>query len=61
MKNSLDGENIRKATKPVITSFVASPNKNRGDWIRTSDLYVPNVALYQPEPHPEVKNRMIIS
>ncbi len=59
MKNSPDGENIRKATKPVITSFVASPKQNRGDWIRTSDLYVPNVALYQPEPHPEVKNRML--
>jgi hypothetical protein len=25
----------------------------RGDWIRTSDLYVPNVALYQAEPHLE--------
>ena len=23
----------------------------RGDWIRTSGLYVPNVALYQAEPH----------
>ena len=26
---------------------------NRGDWIRTSDLYVPNVALYQAEPRPD--------
>ena len=25
---------------------------NRGDVIRTRDLYVPNVALYQAEPHP---------
>jgi hypothetical protein len=25
--------------------------KNRGDWIRTSGLHVPNVALYQTEPH----------
>ena len=24
---------------------------NRGDVIRTRDLYVPNVALYQTEPH----------
>jgi hypothetical protein len=24
----------------------------RGDWIRTSDFYVPNVALYQAEPRP---------
>jgi hypothetical protein len=27
----------------------------RGDWIRTSDFYVPNVALYQAEPHPVFK------
>ena len=26
----------------------------RGDWIRTSGLYVPNVALYQTEPHLEM-------
>ena len=26
------------------------PHKRRCDWIRTSDLYVPNVALYQAEP-----------
>jgi hypothetical protein len=25
----------------------------RDDWIRTSDLCVPNAALYQTEPHPE--------
>ena len=27
----------------------------RGDGIRTRDLYVPNVALYQTEPHPDKK------
>ena len=26
---------------------------NRGDVIRTRDLFVPNEALYQAEPHPE--------
>ena len=26
--------------------------KSRGDWIRTSDLLVPNQALYQAEPRP---------
>ena len=32
----------------------ASPcESGRGDWIRTSDFYVPNVALYQAELHPE--------
>ncbi len=25
----------------------------RGDWIRTSDLGVPNAALFQAEPRPE--------
>ena len=25
----------------------------RDDWIRTSDLCVPNAALYQAEPHPD--------
>ena len=25
----------------------------RSDWVRTSDLYVPNVALYQAELHSE--------
>ncbi len=28
--------------------------KNRGDVIRTRDFYVPNVALYQAEPHPDL-------
>ncbi len=27
---------------------------NRSDVIRTRDLYVPNVALYQAEPHSEI-------
>ena len=30
-------------------------NVNRGDWIRTSDLLVPNQALYQAEPRPDRK------
>ena len=29
---------------------------NRRDWIRTSDLYVPNVALYQAEPHAVIRH-----
>lgn len=33
---------------------VSSYQKNRGDWIRTSDLYVPNVALCQAELRPVV-------
>ncbi len=27
---------------------------HRGDVIRTRGLYVPNVALYQTEPHPDI-------
>lgn len=33
---------------------------NRGDVIRTRDLYVPNVALYQTEPHPEANKTPLI-
>ena len=28
----------------------------RSDWVRTSDLYVPNVALYQAELHSECRH-----
>ena len=28
----------------------------RGDWVRTSDFYVPNVALYQAELHPVARH-----
>ena len=32
----------------------------RSDWVRTSDLYVPNVALYQAELHSEnLKHRRL--
>ena len=32
-----------------------NPLQNRRDKIRTCDLYVPNVALYQAEPHAVIK------
>lgn len=38
----------RKATFYVTLRFFS---KSRSDVIRTRDLYVPNVALYQTEPH----------
>ena len=38
----------RKATLYVTLRFFS---KSRSDVIRTRDLYVPNVALYQAEPH----------
>ena len=34
---------------------------NRGDGIRTHDLYVPNVALYQTEPRPDQMTTKILS
>ena len=48
-------QNASKATKkagPGCLRIQAQPG--RGDWIRTSGLYVPNVALYQTEPHLEM-------
>ena len=37
----------RKTRKPCLR---VSPKGSRCDWIRTSDLCVPNAALYQAEP-----------
>ena len=42
----------RKATLYVTLRFFS---KSRSDVIRTRDLYVPNVALYQAEPHSDNK------
>ena len=42
-------------TKPHKKRLLENPKafeNHRGDVIRTRDLYVPNVALYQTEPHP---------
>ena len=41
-------EKVRKKLEKSI--------KNRGDRIRTCDLGVPNAALYQAEPRPDVEN-----
>ena len=32
-----------------------SEKNGRGEWNRTTDLYVPNVALYQAELHPDTR------
>ena len=32
---------------------LGDPYKSRGEWIRTTGLFVPNEALYQAEPRPE--------
>ena len=47
---------VTKKKKPPKWFFLF-----RSDWIRTSGFDVPNVALYQTEPHPEIHNSSIIS
>ena len=48
---------LRFATSnPLRWFFIQSPIEDgRDDWIRTSDFYVPNVALYQAELRPDKK------
>jgi hypothetical protein len=41
------------ATTRVVTPFFCSSLGGRGERIRTSDLSVPNAALYQAEPRPD--------
>ena len=45
-------------TKPVETGAGRQKNDGRGERIRTSGLYVPNVALYQAKLHPAYCNRI---
>lgn len=46
----------RKATFYVTLRFFS---KSRSDVIRTRDLYVPNVALYQTEPHSDNRTEQL--
>ena len=41
----------RQQKRLTSDAFRVQAQPGRGDWIRTSGLYVPNVALYQAEPH----------
>lgn len=57
----------QKTKKQKILQAAAAPCRilrkkyGRGDWIRTSGPYVPNVLLYQTEPHlVAVKQHLII-
>src|SRR5678815_845201 len=43
------------AGKKEKTGWKDPMTSGRGDWIRTSDLSVPNRALYQAEPRPDGK------
>ena len=42
-------------------AIFALGENGRGGQIRTDDLYVPNVALYQAKLHPDVRNLFCFS
>ena len=46
-----------KKKKGAVFSNDSFLNSGRGERIRTSDSYVPNVVLYQAELHPEFFDR----
>jgi hypothetical protein len=46
-----------KRTKAALAGGLCGEIIGRGDRIRTYDLYVPNVALYQTELHPDTDPR----
>lgn len=47
---------LQKSAIPCVSSLVT----NRSDVIRTRDLYVPNVALYQAEPHSDMYKPLLL-
>lgn len=47
------GDDLPQTEKPPCGGFCVQLSIGRGDRIRTYDLYVPNVALYQTELHPD--------
>ena len=42
----------------ALSARLDPERSNRGDWIRTSDLPVPNRKLYQAEPRPDITTRL---
>ena len=48
----IDNE-INLDKKRTEWKFIHSVQLSRDDWIRTSDLFVPNEARYQAAPHPD--------
>ena len=43
------------AGQEICPGKPALQKNGRGEWNRTTDLYVPNVALYQAELHPDTR------
>ena len=43
----------------ALSARLDPERSNRGDWIRTSDLPVPNRALYQAEPRHDITTRLL--
>ena len=51
--HDVPGDGSGRKGRSIVVRPNASAGIGRGDWIRTSDLSVPNRALYQAEPRPE--------
>ena len=51
--NALGVSQRRKRKKPALGRLFLTIRIGRGERIRTSDFYLPKVALYQAELHPE--------
>jgi hypothetical protein len=54
------GNNARIAASMVVACGNTTKD-GRGERIRTSGLYVPNVALYQAKLHPDVRRRKSVA
>ena len=46
------------AGQEICPGTPALQKNGRGEWNRTTDLYVPNVALYQAELHPDTRRML---
>ena len=56
------GGGWKKQKSPALLGFfegLGPDVSGRGERIRTSGLYVPNVALYQAKLHPDAKSEII--
>ena len=49
----------KESAETLVKSRTLAPS-NRSDVIRTRDLYVPNVALYQAEPHSAIITKFLV-
>src|SRR5690606_10092580 len=52
-QSSVDIGRVRFGTRSALRAATGPESNGRGGQIRTDDLYVPNVALYQAKLHPD--------